>query len=438
MFAHNAAGGALPAPAWLLGYLGAMLVLGAALVLRGGWTTARLRQVGPDAFDEQAAWTDDVGGGRTAGRGRARWVVGHVLGTVLLGGVLVTAFGGTDEGATNPAPAAVFVVWWVLLPLVCLAAGDAVRAINPFVPVVQWVERMRPNLPSREHLTPAWTAAALLWAFEWFWVAYHRPGSPRAAATFLALYTVVVLAGGVFWGTRWLMRGEGFAGLSAGVAGLVRPRPGSGTGALLPLAVVVVGATSFDAVSGTGWWVDLLGATTGWARTGLNTIGFVWLTAVAALVAMSVVRIVGAAEAVDEAEADAAEVEDPEADGTGQLVRLLGVALLPIGVGWLLAHDLSLLLVSGQDVIVLASDPLGRGWDLFGTSSYEASYGLLTSGWLRWAQVLSLLGGHLAAVVLAHDGALAAFGRRRGMRVTWAVAGVAAVSIVGAALLVLT
>lgn len=436
MLAHNASAGSLPAPAWLLGYLGAMLVLGTALVLRGSWGTARLRQVDADAFDDDAAWTEDVGGGRTAGRGRARWLVGHIAGSLLLGGVVFTAFAGSDEGATNIAPVAVFIVWWVVLPMVCLAAGDAVRAINPFVPVVQWVERMRPNLPSREHLAPAWTAALFLWAFEWFFVAYHRPGSPRAVGVFLAVYIVAALAGGVFWGTRWLMRSEGFAGLSAGIAGLVRPRPGSGTGALLPIAIVLVGATAFDAVSGTGWWIDIAGATTGWTRTAVNTVGLVWLTSIAAVVALSVIRVVTAAEAADGDPDDAGEAAGPETDAKGALVRLLGVAFLPLALGWFLSHDLTLLLADGQNAIILASDPLGRGWDLFGTAGYDISYGLITAGWVRWVQLLGLLAGHGAAVVLAHDGALAAFGRRRGMRVTWAVAVVAAASIVAAALLV--
>ena len=41
-------------------------------------------------------------------------------------------------------------------------------------------------------------------------------------------------------------------------------------------------------------------------------------------------------------------------------------------------------------------------------------------------------------IVKSHDGAIAVFGRRRGMRVTWVVAGTAAISIVSAALLVLS
>ena len=84
-----------------------------------------------------------------------------------------------------------------------------------------------------------------------------------------------------------------------------------------------------------------------------------------------------------------------------------------------------------------ASDPFGRGEDWFGTIDWYPTTGLITAGWIRWVQLGVLLAGHLAAVVLAHDGAIGRFGRRRGMRVTWVASAVAAGSVVSAALLVL-
>ena len=431
LFAHNVSAGSLPAPSWLLGYVGAFVVLATAFALRGSWTRARLAAVSADAFDADAAWTDDVGIGRTR-----PWTqrVGQIAGLLALGGVLYAAIAGPDSAAVNIAPVAVFVMWWIGMPLVCLAAGDVMRAVNPFAPVVQWVERMRPNLPSREHLAPAWTAAVFLWVFEWYFVAYHRPGSPRAVAVLVGAYALAALGGGIAWGSSWLRRGEGFGGLSVGIAGLVRPRPGSATGALLPISVVVVSTTAFDALSGTSWWVDVAGATAGWTRTGVNTIGLVWITAGVTAVAMAAIRLVSSAERAEAS--DDATVEHDTAVRAA-LTGLFGIALLPVALSWFLAHDLTILLLEGQSFVVLLSDPIGRGWDLFGTAHYDYDYRVLTAGWVRWVQLLALLVGHAAAVVLAHDGAIGLFGRRRGMRVTWAVAGTAAVSIVSAALLVL-
>ena len=131
-----------------------------------------------------------------------------------------------------------------------------------------------------------------------------------------------------------------------------------------------------------------------------------------------------------------ADDDSPGADRRAA-TRLLGIALLPAALGWFLAHDLTLLLFEGQNFIALLSDPLGRGWDLFGTVDHTIDFEVVTAGWVRWAQLSGLLVGHVAAVVLAHDGAIRLFGRRRGMRVTWVTACTMAVSIAVAALRVL-
>jgi hypothetical protein len=232
------------------------------------------------------------------------------------------------------------------------------------------------------------------------------------------------------------MRGEGFAGLSVGVAGLVRPKPGRGTGALLPLGVVTVATAAFDSLSGTEWWVDVAGTTTDWARTGVFTVGFVWVTAMVAMVAMTGLRVLARADAESAADADA-DAGAAAADDRRATAQLLGVALLPVAIAWFVAQYLTLFLVEGVNLIALASDPLGRGNDHFGTIDWYPTAGLITAGWIRWAQLGALLLGHVAAVVLAHDGAIARSGRRRGMRVTWVATAIAAVSIVCAALLVL-
>src|SRR6185369_2484816 len=54
------------------------------------------------------------------------------------------------------------------------------------------------------------------------------------------------------------------------------------------------------------------------------------------------------------------------ASGTA-VARAFVVSLIPIAVAYHLAHYLTYMLVQGQRIIPLASDPLGLGWDLLGT-----------------------------------------------------------------------
>ena len=54
-------------------------------------------------------------------------------------------------------------------------------------------------------------------------------------------------------------------------------------------------------------------------------------------------------------------------------VGATGAGLLPIAVGYLIAHYLTYLLIDGQRILIAISDPFQRGWDLFGTAFHEPS-----------------------------------------------------------------
>ena len=62
---------------------------------------------------------------------------------------------------------------------------------------------------------------------------------------------------------------------------------------------------------------------------------------------------------------------------------LVALALVPLAAGWFLAHDLPLLLQESQNLYALISDPLGRGWDLFGTINHTVDFSFADAGWLE-------------------------------------------------------
>ena len=59
------------------------------------------------------------------------------------------------------------------------------------------------------------------------------------------------------------------------------------------------------------------------------------------------------------------------------LARRFALTLIPIAVGYHVAHYLVYLLIQGQYIIPLLSDPFGYGWDLFGTAGYRVDIGLV-------------------------------------------------------------
>ena len=64
--------------------------------------------------------------------------------------------------------------------------------------------------------------------------------------------------------------------------------------------------------------------------------------------------------------------------GAGELAGRFAHTLLPIAIGYLVAHYFSLLVFTGQLLIPLASDPLGTGANLFGTANFQENLSIVS------------------------------------------------------------
>jgi hypothetical protein len=72
--------------------------------------------------------------------------------------------------------------------------------------------------------------------------------------------------------------------------------------------------------------------------------------------------------------------------------------------GYALAHYGTMLYLEGQRTLIRFSDPLGLGWNLFGVA--EAAPGTALFAYptvIAVAQVLLIVGGHVAGVLVTHD-----------------------------------
>jgi hypothetical protein len=88
------------------------------------------------------------------------------------------------------------------------------------------------------------------------------------------------------------------------------------------------------------------------------------------------------------------------------------LSLVPIAIGYHLAHYLSYLLIAGQLIIPLASDPFALGWDLFGTRAYSIDIAIVDARFVWFTAVGTIIGGHVIAVCLAHSMALRIYADR--------------------------
>jgi hypothetical protein len=415
----------LPLPEWLFGWAAAVVLVLSFVALAVLWPQPRLER------DRWRALPGPVG--RLLGSRPLELALG-ALGVGLLALVLVAGFAGSQNALSNFAPTFVFITFWVGLAFACALFGDVFRAVNPWRALGRaggWLARRArpPRAPTRERAYPerlgVWPAAVGLFAFTWIELVSGWGEQPRTLAIVVAAYTVATLAGQARYGVEcWSGRAEAFSvyfNLLSRIAPFetrdrvvgVRPLLGGLPRlAILPgtiaFVAVMIGTVTFDGLSQGSVWSSIRRPLED-AGTAIG-LGFETAQKVAATIG-----IVACVALVASFYALGSRYAHNLAPGlsTERLRRGFVHSLVPIALVYVVAHYLTFLLFEGQGIAYLLSDPLGRGWDLFGTASSAVDYGVISQNEAWYAQVACVVAGHVAALMLAHDRALALYGQAR-------------------------
>jgi hypothetical protein len=411
----------LPVPTWLFFWGGAIVLVVSFIALGTLWRQPQLAAHAAGRPMRETLSRVLLGPVRVAAQ---------VLSVALFGLVLAAALAGSSDPFRNLAPTWIYVIFWLGLPVLSVLFGNVWRALSPWRALADafvWVweaggREARPLATYPERLG-RWPGAVALFAFAALELTYADPSSPRALALAVALYSYVALFGMAAFGrAAWSGRGEGFAvlfGLFARIApltvgeGRVRLRlPVTGLAGAehvpgtVAFVAVMLGSVGFDGFSRTREWQDLLARAEGpyiidrpglgdLVGTGVNLGGMlagVLLVAGAYLAACATARAL---------------VNAPR-----PLTDELVLSLVPIAFVYEVAHYFSLFVIQGQYVLPLLSDPLGRGWDLFGTAGVIPNLAVLTPNTVWYVQALALVTGHVVALAVAHDRAVAIFDDR--------------------------
>jgi hypothetical protein len=313
--------------------------------------------------------------------------------TLLLLALLVIAgYAGSRDPLANPLPLTVWTVWWVGFTFLVAVFGDLWVIVNPWRAAARLGRRM-----AYPAVLGYWPAVALLFAFAWFELVDPAPQDPARLATAVLAYTAITLVGMTMFGEAWLERGEAFSVFFRTVGRLSPLKGGLLSAERLPASgvafiVVMLGTVSFDGLSRTFWWIDLVGRNPlehpgRSAMMGVNTLGLAaTVLAIGALYAAAV-RL-----------------------GGGKDYGRYIVAIVPIAFGYHFAHYLPAFLVDVQYAAIALSDPFERGWNLLGardlhpSTSFLAHHSTVHAMWN--VQVAGIVGAHVAAVVVAHALAL--------------------------------
>ena len=375
-------------------------------VLALAWRTPRYQQVRPGrpAPAALARLVDSPG---------FQWTV-RGLGLLFFAYVTWALIWGPDL-INNPALGTFYVLVWVGLVPVSVLFGPVVRSVSPVRTLNLLLARITGGDPA-VGLTayPArlgyWPAALGLFAFVWQELVNPQSAYLGSVRVWLATYLAVMLIGGAVFGDEWFERADPFEVYSNLVAKLsawgrdgdrlvvrsplanlatVQPLPG-----LVAVVAVLFGSTAFDNYKDTLAWLRFVNDVGG-NETLTNSVALF----VFCLVVGLTFSVAAMSTGVDRT--------SPGAVRRTALPGLLAHAVIPIIVGYIVAHYFTYFFEQGQSTILQLSDPMIRGDNLLGTANWSVNY------WLSFhptliavVKVLAVVTGHIVGVIAAHDRAI--------------------------------
>lgn len=380
---------------------------------------------------------------------------------------IIAGFVGNQEEIYNFAPTFVWVIWWVTTAFFVALVGNLWPLINPLTILFHWADDLAGRLGAKNGLelrlpypvrAGVWPAILLYFAFIWTENIYLYRAVPLNLSILILIYAAITWSGMALFGSDvWLARGEAFSlvysilarfaptevrvtnpaicaecnsecqagqtecvncyecfgwaapadrqlNLRPPAVGLLRTE-GRSFDRVVFVILILAGVT-FDGVEATPTWLNMID--TFYTSSGgtlnipqyymVETLGLlaIWLGFLAAYgVFTSLIRLLGSART-----------------GLLDVATRFVYSLVPIALAYQIAHYYTLLLIQGQRLVYLISDPFGRGWNLFGTAGYAMHVRVVSAQFVWLSEIALIVAGHIVAVYLAHRIALRSFPRR--------------------------
>jgi hypothetical protein len=416
--AHATTAG-LPISQTAVAYLGVAVVVLTTLALRASWVRPRLERTVPRPLP--------LADGPIA---RIAATVSGSVGAVVVITLLVVALTGDPASGANLAPLAIFYVLWLCTAMAGVLLGEAASLWNPWLGLGRVADRLRQRQAGGDHRGAGpdlwWLGPFGLWTLLALQLAWDGGNGPRAMGRWLLIYSLIFGVGAVAWGSDWVRRHDPFVVASRvvgtlspvvrttdGVFGWRRPLTGLSPddgepttdgrrtidgldpATVLGVCAVMIGGAVFQRVRASRWWT-LHAINRSLAITDLaHLAGLTWFVGMAAAVWLAATR--------------AAERQAAGDAGAGASTTLAAVTV-PLAVGLTVARFVELFALQIQNVVLMASDPFDKGWDLFGTINWTFHPRPFTPTGRGWLQLALVVAGLIGALVVAHDRLVAAHG----------------------------
>ena len=436
----------LPLPLWLYLYGAGATVL-VSFVIIGMFMRGRDGARAPHLFDLYG-----VPGVRVLLENVYTLTLLRVVSVGALGLVIATGFWGDPASIVNFSVAFIWVGWWVGLGYVFSLVGNLWALLNPWKVLFEWVEGvygaatrgkklgLGVRYPYEIGVTPA---IVLFFAFAWIENVYVNAGAPIHLGIMAVFYTAVSLGGMFLFGKHtWLHYGDAFAVLyrflskfavtevrvkdtrlcsgcdapcepdstgcvncygcferGKGARQLNLRVPGAGlaypeTVSITEMAFIVLALSTvtLDGFKETEAWQRVKEAVLTEATFYRNDLNTTLALAAFPLIFLGAYLLT----------CRISNGVSGDTGSTGETARAYIYSLIPIALAYNVAHFFSFLVIQGQLIVKLISDPFGWGWDLFGTAGWEVQISIVNARLVWFVGVGAIVIGHVAAVYVAH------------------------------------
>jgi hypothetical protein len=340
----------------------------------------------------------------------------RLVGLVALAYLILVAVAGKDL-LINPI-FGIFYVWiWVGVPVASLFLGPVWKAISPFRLISTGIARSSGGDPDDGiFVYPArlgmWPGALGLLAFVWMELVYPHSVDLSPVRLWCGVYLGAMIIGGALFGNTFYARADPFEVYSSLVARLsvwgrrdgrlVLRSPLANLDStpavpgLIGVIAVLFGSTAFDAFRDSTRWLTFIQGS-GYSTYLQNSLGLLAFCLAVGLIFWLACVATGTG---------------PDQPRRG-LPDRLAFSVIPIIVGYIVAHYLSYVVEVGTQTLIQASDPLSDGSNIFGTGALKVPYWLsYHPTFLADSKVVAVVAGHVVGVIAAHERAIELLPRR--------------------------
>lgn len=383
------------------------------VVLLLAWRTPRFARVGGLELPRLTRFVDAP----------ATRVVSQLLVLAVYAWAALALIAGQDL-LTNPVFGFVYVWMWVGLIPLSLLLGQVWRATNPVRSVhrllcaVAGVDPQQGLLRLPRRLG-VWPAALGIFGFAWLELVQPDRTTLAVLRVWALGWFVLLVLGAIVFGARWIGAADPFEAyartlaqlspwrrvgdtlrLVNPLAGLTAWRPPPGA---VGLVAALLGSTAFDSFANTSWWIQTVQSS--------EVVTVVWATGGLAALMLLVLATFSLAAAWMGRYGDRPAREYP---------RLMAGSVVPIVLGYAIAHYSTLFVAEGQRTAIGWSDPLGRGWDVFGSAGMEVDSSVFAHPTaIALVQAAAIVAGHVLGIVCAHEKAVALLPERAALSGQW-------------------